>query len=140
MRTNALTTRRSPLHGLFDSFFSDHLPELFPGDRAPATNIAETADGYELSFEMPGLAGDEIALDVHDRNLTVSAERKAVARQEGTKWHRIEQHHGKWSRTIVLPEAADTATIEAAYDQGLLRVTLQKRPESKPVRVQVKGS
>jgi len=136
---SVMKLRRSPLQNLFDSFLTDQLPEVYPGGHAPATNIAETADGYEFSFEMPGLTEDDIQLDVHNHQLTVTAERQAVVEQDGTTWHRVEQCAGKLSRAITLPEAADTGTIEAAYDRGLLTVTLRNHAQSKPMRVQIRG-
>ena len=137
---NVMKLRRTPLRNLFDSFLTDHLPELYPDGQSPATNIAETAEGYELSFEMPGFAQEDIQIDVHKHQLTVSAERKAVEKQEGTTWHRVEQRSGKWSRAITLPEAADTESISASYDRGMLLITLRKHPESQPRRVQIEGS
>ena len=136
MRSN-VPMRLQPLSSLFDTFFSDHLPEVFPGSHAPATNIAETEDALELSFELPGLSEEDIHLDVHNRLLTVSAERKREEKTEGKTWHRREQQAGKWARTLQLPDSVDTSKVEATYEAGILRVTVQKLPQSKPVRVQI---
>lgn len=136
-----LTVRlTNPLRTLFDSFLPDHLPELFPGNAVPATNIAETEDAYLLSFEMPGITQDEIDLQVRGRHLTVSAERKAEAQHDGKVWHRKEQHFGKWSRTLLLPEGANAEAVDAAYRNGILEVRVDKNPKSKPTRVQIRGA
>ena len=124
---------------LLDAFLTDHLPEVFPGHLAPATNIAETDDAFVLSFEMPGVEERDIQLTMHERQLTVSAERKEEQKQEGTTWHRVEQRTGQWSRTIALPEAANADAVEATYRRGVLEVRVPKHPKSKPVRVQIKA-
>ena len=137
---NQLALTHNPIRSLFDSFFTDHLPEVFPDHFAPATDIAETENDFELTFEMPGLDENAIQLDVHERELTVTAERKAEPKVEGKTWHRVEQRTGKWKRTILLPDSADTGSVEASYRQGILRVELKKHPKSRPVRVQIKGA
>ena len=128
-------TQRDPIATLFDSFF---LPELFAGDLEPRTNIAETDQAYELSFELPGLDEKDIQVQVHDRQLTVTAERREEQKSEGKTWHRIEHRYGKLSRTVLLPEAARSDAVDASYKQGVLSVTVQKSPERLPTKVQVK--
>src|SRR5262245_29437931 len=143
MRNNNQLALRlaNPFAGLFDSFFADTLPEVFPGAAAPATNIAETADNLILSFELPGVEEKDIQLDIHEGRLTVSAERRDERTEgNGTTWHRVEQRVGQWSRTLVLPESANAEAVTAVYRNGVLTVTVQKHPKSKPVRVQIKGA
>lgn len=140
MRNQQLVTYRSPFRGLLDSFFPDSLPEVFPGPRVPATDIAETEDAFLFSFELPGVDEQDIQVNVHERRLTVTAERKDQRQQEGRTWHRAEQHYGQVSRTILLPDAANPEAIEATFKNGILGVHVQKHPKSKPVRIQVKGS
>ena len=83
---------------------------------------------------------EDISLDIENRKLTVTAERTAAEKVEGTTWHRREQRTGKWSRTIQLPESADQGNVEAVYKQGILHVTIGKHPKSKPQKIQIKGS
>ena len=137
---SSLPVRLSRPLSLFDSFFSDNLPEVYPEHVAPATNIAETSENLSLSFEMPGISEEDISLDIENRKLTVTAERTAAEKVEGTTWHRREQRTGKWSRTIQLPESADQGNVEAVYKQGILHVTIGKHPKSKPQKIQIKGS
>jgi HSP20 family protein len=128
-------TQHDPFLNLFDSFF---LPEHFAAEVEPRTNIAETDQAYELSFELPGLDEKDIQVQVHDRQLTVTAERRAEQKSEGKTWHRVEHRYGKLSRTVLLPEAARSDAVDASYKQGVLNVTVQKSPERLPTKVQVK--
>jgi HSP20 family protein len=128
-------TQRDPFLNLFDSFF---LPEHFARDIEPRTNIAETDQAYELSFELPGLDEKDIQVQLHDRQLTVTAERREEQQSDGKTWHRVEHRYGKLSRTVLLPESARSDAVEASYKHGVLSVTVQKSPERLPTKVQVK--
>jgi HSP20 family protein len=132
-------TLRDPFRSVFDSFFTDTLPELFAGENPPRTNIAETDKALVLSFELPGLDEQDIDVQIEDRTLTVLAERKEEARDEGTTWHRVEHRYGKLSRSILLPDSVRSDGVEAVYRRGILTVTVQKRPESQPTKVQIKA-
>lgn len=131
---------RDPFRGLLESFFTDTMPEAASGDMQPRTNIAENEHGYVLSFELPGIGIDDIQVQVHDRQLTVTAERREEERKEGTTFHRVEHRYGKFTRSILLPEATSADKVQASFDKGILTVTVPKKPESKPTRVQIKSS
>ncbi len=140
---NRTATRVShPFQSLLDSFFVDSLPEVFPGPAAPATDIAESPEALIVSVALPGVEDADIHLDIHDGRLTVTADRKSdpLASTEGVTWHRREQRIGTWSRTVLLPDNVNPEAVEAVYRHGVLRVTIQKHPKSKPVRVQIKSS
>jgi HSP20 family protein len=124
---------------LFDSFFSGEMPEVYRGELKPLANIAETDSAFILSFEMPGVDEQDIDVQIHDRQLTVNAETKDETHEEGKTWHRVERRYGKISRSVMLPASARSDGIEATYKQGILTVTVQKRPESKPTKIKLKG-
>ena len=129
---------RSPLGGLIDSFFSDALPEAFPGALAPLTDIAETKDAFVISVQLPGIAERDIHVEMHEHNLKVRGERKDEREQEGTRWHRKEQRFGAFERTVSLPQTADAARIEAKLGNGVLTVTVPKTQKPQPVRVEIR--
>ena len=130
-------TQRDPFLNLFDSFFR---PEIFTGDLEPRTNIAETDQAYELSFELPGLDEKDIQVNLQDQVLTVAAERKDKRESKDRRWHRVEHHYGRFSRTISLPHDIAPGDIDAVYKNGVLTVTVPKAPESQPAKIQVRGS
>ena len=137
---NAVVTHRhDPFTTLIDSFFSNSIPELFDTDLIPPTNISETEQAYLVALEMPGLKEDEIQVQMQDGQLVVSAERRDERQDQGRTWHRIEQRFGKMSRTIALPKGTAPDSVQAAYKNGILTLTVPKAPEAKPTRIQVKG-
>lgn len=140
MTQRQLTNTLHPFAGLIDTFFADTLPEAFPGAAAPATDIAETETAFHIAVELPGIREADVQVEVHERNLKITAERPDTSKAEGLRWHRREQRFGKRARTIVLPDTANTATIEAKLEHGLLSITVQKHEKAQPVRVQVKAN
>jgi HSP20 family protein len=138
---NAVASRRNdPFTSLFDSFFSNTIPELFEADLIPPTNIAETGQAYLVSLEMPGLKEEDIQVQMQDGQLVVTAERHDERKEEGRTWHRVEQRFGRMSRTIALPKGVGPDGIQATYKNGILTLTVPKAPEAKPTRIQVKSN
>lgn len=134
---------RDPFQNLFGRLFGDVLQEFYgPTDSSasPRTNICETDQAYELAFELPGIDEKNIQVDVQDHMLTVTAERKEEHETQGKRWHRVEHRYGQFARTISLPQDASSGGVEAVFKQGVLTVTVPKRPESRPTRVQVKAN
>jgi HSP20 family protein len=131
-------TFRSPLNNLFDSFFSDALPEAYPGCHCPATDIQETAQSFVIALDLPGVAESDIQIEALDRNLKIRAERKDAPQQDGTRLHRKEQRRGAFERTFLLPDTADTTRIDAKLELGVLTVTVQKIEKPQPKRIQIR--
>jgi HSP20 family protein len=138
-----LPQTRDAFQTLFGRLFGDSLPEFFGNDEtagAPRTNIGETETTYELSFELPGLEEKDIHVQLQDHTLTVTAERKDQRDKTGKRWHRVEQRYGRFARTIALPHDTASTGVEAVYQRGVLTVTVPKAPESRPTKIQVRGS
>lgn len=138
-----LPQTRDPFQTLFSRLFGDTLPEFYgnpEGPGAPRTNISESDTSYELSFELPGLEEKDIHVHLQDQTLTVTAERKDQRESTGKRWHRVEHRYGQFARTISLPHDAANSGIQAVYQKGVLTVTVPKVPESRPTKIEVRGS
>lgn len=106
---------------------------------APEVRSRNTAEGYQLSAELPGLTEADIRLEVHRGVLTVSAERKNTS-PEGYRPHRKERRGYQFSRSFTLPEDADIERVEATMKNGVLTVSVAKRPEVKPRQIPVSNA
>ena len=140
--TPAAPQARDPFQTLFGRLFGDTLQDFYgtpEANLAPRTNISENDQGYELSFEMPGLDEKDIQVHMQDHVLTVTAERKEEREAKARKWHRVEHRYGRFTRTIALPQDAAGNGIEAVYRQGVLTVQVPKAPESRPTKIQVRA-
>jgi len=108
-----------------------------PAERhaVPATDVVEDADGYHFYFEMPGLRADSVDLRVEEGRLIVAAERKAPEWPKEASVHLAERTYGAIRRAFRLPEDAAHDGVSASYRDGVLKVTVPKRPEAKPVKI-----
>lgn len=128
-----------PFNNLFDSFFNEmnggttNAASFFK----PAVNISETEKQFELSFALPGMEKSEVKVELKDNQLTVSGEKKMV-KEENTKYHRVENLYGKFSRSFTLPENVDGNNITAEFKNGILNVVLPKAEVPAPKTIEIK--
>lgn len=125
---------------LFDrmnSMLRDFNPALTPRRITPPAEVIEEKDAYHFYFEMPGLKSDSLDVRVENGALVIEAERKRPEWSNETKVHVAERAYGRIHRAFELPEDASADKVQAAYKDGVLEVTLEKRPETKPVKIQV---
>jgi HSP20 family protein len=104
---------------------------------APRADVTEDQDAYHFYVEMPGFKSDAIEVRVEDGTLMITAERKRAEYPEGTQVHRTERHYGEIRRAFALPKDASHDQIRASYIDGVLELKVEKRPESKPVKIQI---
>jgi HSP20 family protein len=104
---------------------------------SPPVDVVEDHDGYRFSIDLPGLKSDSLEVKVEDGTLVINAERNEPAWAEGTRVHRAERRYGGIHRAFRLPADVGQDAIKAAYKDGVLEVTIAKRPEAKAARVQV---
>lgn len=103
----------------------------------PALDVWETEDALVYAFDLPGIAEDEIQIEVENSMLTVSAERTRSSEVDGERFQRFERRYGSFSRTVGLPEGVDDAAIKASYEHGVLEVRVPKPPQARPRRISV---
>jgi HSP20 family protein len=108
-----------------------------PRHIVPPTDIVEDNDGYHFYFEMPGLKSDSVEVKVEDGRLMLAAERKRPELPDNAEVHMAERSYGWIRRSFQLPKDASNDQIDASYRDGVLEVTVAKRPEAKPVRIQI---
>jgi HSP20 family protein len=105
------------------------------GGRMPLD--AYEKDGvYHLRFDLPGVDGDELDITVENQVLTVTAKR-SFEDTVGVNWMLRERPTGIHSRQVRLGERLDASNVAAAYDNGVLTVTIPMREEAKPQKVEV---
>lgn len=97
----------------------------------------ETENDVVYAFDLPGLAEDEISIEVADDTLTVTGERRRVTEEQGERFFRYERRYGSFSRAVGLPAGVDDAKIEASYANGVLEVRVPKPEEARPRRIQL---
>jgi HSP20 family protein len=120
---------------LFDDLFRDASPGFFVrplhGDALPERirlDVKESPEAYTVLAELPGVAKDDIHVDIDGGLVTLRAEVKQHdAQREGERVVRSERYYGTVARSIQLPVDVDDAEASAKYDHGVLTLKLPKR-------------
>jgi HSP20 family protein len=111
--------------------------ELFSGAWVPAVDIYETKDELVLKADLPDIDRKDVSIRVEDNVLTVSGERKMDKEVKEENYHRVERAYGSFQRSFSLPNTVDRDGIKASFKDGVLRVSLPKRAETKPKEVKI---
>ncbi len=97
-----------------------------------AVDLYEDKDNTYVRAELPGVSRDDIGVEMVEGYLTITAARKAPPAKEGA-----EEESFSFSRSISISEDIDTGKVAASYENGVLTVTLPKREETKPRKINV---
>ena len=101
----------------------------------PPVDVTEDKDTYHFYFDMPGLKSESLDARVEEGWLTIAAERKRPERSNETEIHMAECCYGTIRRTFELPNDASHEKIQAGYKDGVLEVTVEKKPEAKSTKI-----
>lgn len=136
-----LASLREQMDRLFDFSVPSRDTGLFSG-WSPALDVFDDQESFVAQVELPGMKKDDIAVSLHDGVLTVSGERKHDSNTGGQEGHafRSERYFGKFQRSVTLPARVDSAKVKAAYQDGVLTITLPKAEEAKPRHIDVSVS
>jgi HSP20 family protein len=133
------STLQNEMNRLFNTVFDTPAPAGNGGLRRwlPPMDLVETTDHFVLRADLPGLGEDDVNIEVEDRVLTVSGERKAEHESTQDGYHRVERAFGAFSRSLTLPEGIDADTVAASFDRGVLEIRIPKPEQRKPRKVSI---
>jgi HSP20 family protein len=103
----------------------------------PAVDIFEDEHKIVLALDVPGIKEEDLDIRVENQTLTVKGERKFEKDVKEENFHRIERRYGSFYRSFTLPTTVDTENVGALYEAGVLKLTLNKKPEAKPKQIKV---
>jgi HSP20 family protein len=106
----------------------------------PPVDVTEADDELVLAFDLPGLAEDEITIELDDNVLTVSGSRERKYEHKGDNYYRWERRHGQFARSVALPSGVDEDKIKAVYEHGVLEIHVPKPEQAKPRTIEIGGS
>jgi len=139
-----LVRLRDEMEHAFERFWRDpwsaSLADVFPSGSGLRLrmNLTESENDVTVTAELPGVDPQDVDISVSDNLLTIRAEKKQEKEDKKRDYHYVERSYGSFHRSIQLPSSADPSKVDASYKNGVLTVTLQKRPEAKPKRIEVK--
>lgn len=137
-----LLTAYAPFEKEFDRLINDVLNGT-PARTdvwAPAWNVYEDPNGFSVTAAIPGVDPKDINITVEHGVLTLSGERKAEADAADRNYLLHEIAGGAFSRTLRVPNNVDTEKVSAAYKNGVLKIELPKKEETKPRRIQIESN
>lgn len=94
-----------------------------------AFDAKETNTTYEIFCDLPGVAKKDISLGLKNNELTISAIRDIISKDDGVIYRRQERQNGEVSRTVILPDDCEKERISAETKDGVLVVTIPKSPK-----------
>lgn len=129
----------NPVAKSFDGFFNDLFNEVPAFGKRwsdevfafPPVNIHESTNGYQLELAAPGFEKADFNLKLDGNILTISAEKKTETKDETVKSVRREFTSRSFKRSFTLDEKIENNNINAKYENGVLRVDLPKKEETK---------
>jgi HSP20 family protein len=141
--TDMFSSLQREIDRVFQDFGRSGLPSLGEFGRGAAAmkvNVAEHEGDIEVTAEIPGCAAEDIDVQLKDGVLTIKGEKKAETDEKKKDYHLMERSYGMFERSFTLPADVDASKVEAAFDKGVLKVTLPKLPQeqSKVQKITVK--
>src|ERR1700682_6532484 len=118
------STMTDEMGRLLDFPFFGRLNPVTPAGWVPAFDLYEDKDKLTVRAELPGLKKDQIQLTLKDDVLTVSGERKQETDVQNSDQLRRERVFGAFERAVTLPFPVNQSAISAAYEDGVLTITL----------------
>jgi HSP20 family protein len=141
---SSLTSLQEEMNRLFEHFYNGTQAYLTDWDEgalaAPSIDITENGNSFKINAELAGIDPKNVTLEVSNGALTLKGERKADEKEEGENYLRREISYGSFTRTIALPETANSDNAKATFKNGILTVDIPKKPEAqqKPKKVEIK--
>ncbi|GAB3733450.1 Hsp20/alpha crystallin family protein [Luteimonas pelagia] len=126
---------------VFDRFFQDEGDEssVVTSQWTPRVDIKEEPGRFVIFADLPGIDPREVEVLMDKGILTIKGERRSESSEQTERFSRIERRYGSFHRRFALPDSADPEGITASGGHGVLEISIPKRPETTPRRIQVGG-
>jgi len=129
---------------LFDRDLGWPFPEPFGawlGERGLGcrVDVREDDEHVYVEAEVPGMSKDEIEITLEGGVLRIAGEKKQETERKEGDYHLRERRYGKFERSFTLPTTVDEGKVNATLKDGVLTITLDKKDEVKPKRIEVKA-
>jgi HSP20 family protein len=106
----------------------------------PHVDVREEAERFVVAADLPGVDGKDIEITADKGVLTIRGERRAENKAASEGFERVERATGTFLRRFTLPESADAEAIKATHVNGVLEVSIPKRPQEQPRRISVQAA
>jgi len=127
---------------VFEPFWRRELSWRGTPRGTPAVDITESDKAYEITAELPGIDEKNIEVKLANGDLVIKGEKQEEKEEKEKGYYLHERHFGSFERCFRVPEGVDMDKIEAAFNKGVLIVTLPKGPEAQKAekKIEVKAA
>lgn len=134
--------RQDEFKQLFEQFFgladtATDESSVVTSQWAPRVDIVEEPDRFVIFADLPGVEPDQVEVMMDKGILSIRGERKSRIDERTGRYSRVERRYGSFHRRFALPDSADPEGITADNHNGVLEISIPKRPETTPRRIQV---
>lgn len=105
----------------------------------PDFDVKENGGAYIFKADLPGIQEKDIEVSFTGNRLTVSGKREEEKREEKETFFSCERSYGSFSRSFTLPAGVDAGKAMADLKDGVLTITVPKKPEAQPKTIPVQG-
>jgi HSP20 family protein len=132
-------TMRDVMNRFFEDAFSNASLDTARPIAAPALDVVENEDRFEVHVNLPGISPDDVNIEFKNGSLVISAEVQTEQENKDTNYVRRERYYGTYRRSLTIPDTLDVANAQAHFENGVLTLSLPKKPESQPLRIPING-
>ena len=134
-----ISSFRGEMDKLWDRFVNGRpLVKTFKEEWLPSVDISETKDKVLIKAELPGLEAKDVNVSISGDLLTIRGEKKKEEEEKDEHHYFVERYSGSFQRSFRFPVNVQADKVEAAFDKGVLKVTLPKVEEAKKKEIEVK--
>ena len=106
----------------------------------PRVDIHEEDERFVVTADLPGVEGKDIEITAEKGVLTLKGERRSEKKSSKDGFESIERASGTFLRRFTLPESLDAEAIKASHVNGVLEITIPKRPTAQPRRIEIQAA
>ncbi len=131
--------RLNNIRHAFGHFFNDDadVSGAASGEWTPRVDVREEDQRFAILADIPGVDPKDIDISMDKGVLTIKGERKSEINAENGKQTRVERLYGSFQRSFTLPDSADADGITANGKHGVLEISIPKKPETTPRRINI---
>ena len=130
----------SELDRLFDQDWQGLGPGApYVGEWAPAVDVREEENKYIIQADVPGMKPEDLEVTLDNGVLSIRGERSEEKDSTSGGVRHVERSYGSFVRRFSLPEAASDEDVDARVDQGVLTLSINKKQEGRPRKIEVKS-
>jgi HSP20 family protein len=103
----------------------------------PHFDVKETKDAYVFHADVPGVKEEDLEISLTGNHLAISGRREQERREQNDAFYAAERSYGRFTRAFTLPDGADGEHVSAELKNGVLVLTVPKKPEVQPRKIAI---